>query len=77
MDSNEKKCTSELSPAKDLILRKTFGSGLDVYTNEVKSQIALLDEDEIKVLASIKAKLNSGLSDKLRSAASDVGVIVW
>jgi hypothetical protein len=77
MDSDEKKGTFERSLAKDLILRRTFGPVVDTFSDELKSQLSLLDDDEIRVLVSIKAKLNSGLPAQLQSAVDAVGVIVW
>lgn len=44
---------------------------------KLQAQLALLDDDEIAVLESIKTKLNSGLDLKLKRAAGTVGGFVW
>ena len=77
MATDDKKPTLELSAARDLRLRQTFGDQIDVYSDEVKAQLSLLDDDEIKVLAIIKQKLNKGLADRVRNAVDSVGVVVW
>ena len=77
MATDDKKPTLELSAARDLRLRQTFGDKIDVYSDEVKAQLSLLDDDEIKVLAIIKEKLNKGLADRVQNAVDAVGVIVW
>ena len=77
MATDDKKPSLELSAARDLRLRQTFGPKIDVYSEEVKSQLSLLDDDEIKVLAIIKEKLNKGLADRVKDAVDSVGVIVW
>lgn len=50
---------------------------LDALNDNLKAQVALLDDDELAVLASIKNKLNSGLDEKLKKAADTVGGFVW
>lgn len=77
MATDDKRPALELSAARDLRLRQTFGDKVDVYSDEVKAQLSLLDDDEIKVLAIIKAKLNKGLTDRVRDAVDSVGVLVW
>lgn len=77
MATDDKKPALELSAARDLRLRQTFGTKVDVYSDEVKAQLSLLDDDEIKVLAIIKEKLNKNLADRMKEAVDSVGVIVW
>lgn len=73
-----KESIKELTPAKELLLVNTFGPGVLTFSDELKAQLAQLDEDEIKVLIAIKAKLNANLTGKLRDAMADgVGVVVW
>jgi hypothetical protein len=50
---------------------------INTLNDDLKKQLALLDEDEIEVLSCIKDKLNSGLSDELAQAADTVGGFVW
>ncbi|ODS24515.1 hypothetical protein AB835_03495 [Candidatus Endobugula sertula] len=50
---------------------------ISTLNNDLKKQLALLDEDEIEVLTCIKDKLNSGLTDELAQAADTVGGFVW
>jgi len=77
MATDDKKPTLELSAARDLRLRQTFGTKVDVFSDDVKAQLSQLDDDEIRVLAIIKEKLNKGLEERLRDAVDSVGVIVW
>lgn len=75
---SEKSETGEvvLSAAKVVRLRNT-GVQVDALSDSLKARLALLDDDEIAVLDSIKVKLNSGLSDAIRRAADTVGGFVW
>lgn len=50
---------------------------MDALSDNLKAQVALLDDDELAVLSAIKAKLNSGLDEKLKRAADTVGGFVW
>ena len=50
---------------------------LDALSDNLKAQVAKLDDDELAVLTSIKSKLNSGLDEKLKNAADTVGGFVW
>lgn len=77
MATDDKNPVLASSPARDLRLRQTFGDKIDVFSDDVKAQLSLLDDDEIKVLAIIKAKLNKNLGDRVRDAVDSVGVIVW
>lgn len=64
------------SPAR-LVRLGDMGLNPDILNNELKAKISLLDDDELAVLASIKAKLNSGLSARLKAGADTVGGFVW
>lgn len=77
MESDQPKASSALSTAKEFLLQKNFGPMVTVYSDEIKSQLARLDDDELKVLVSIKEKLNAGLTERLKAAVDAVGVIVW
>lgn len=66
----------ELSSKKAESLRKA-GLHVEVYTDEVKRQFEKLDDREIEALVSIKSKLNSGLSERMRQIADTVGGFVW
>ncbi|MGZ8240052.1 MAG: aroma-sacti cluster domain-containing protein [Methylobacter sp.] len=66
----------KMSAARSLRLRETSVQ-VDVLSDDLKQQLALLDDDEIAVLNSIKAKLNSGLSDAVKKGADTVGGFVW
>ena len=66
----------ELSTAKSLRLRETSVQ-ITALSDNMKGRLATLDDDEIAVLNSIKAKLNSGLSDLEKVAADTVGGFVW
>ena len=50
---------------------------MDALSDNLKAQVAKLDDDELAVLTSIKSKLNSGLDEKLKNAADTVGGFVW
>lgn len=50
---------------------------MDALSDNLKAQVALLDDDELAVLSAIKVKLNSGLEEKLKRAADTVGGFVW
>lgn len=50
---------------------------MDALSDSLKAQVALLDDDELAVLSSIKLKLNSGLDEKIKRAADTVGGFVW
>ncbi|MCR2746895.1 aroma-sacti cluster domain-containing protein [Limnobacter parvus] len=50
---------------------------MDALSDNLKAQVALLDDDELAVLSSIKLKLNSGLDEKIKRAADTVGGFVW
>lgn len=66
----------ELTSARTLRIRKS-GLQIDALSDELKAQVALLDDDEIAVLESVKAKLNQGLAENLKNAADTVGGFVW
>ncbi len=66
----------ELSSKKAESLRKA-GLHVEVYTDEIKRQFEKLDDHEIEALVSIKNKLNSGLTDRLKQIADTVGGFVW
>lgn len=73
--SDEKKL---LSSTRALRVRATgAGFQMDALSDPLRSQVALLDDDELAALASIKDKLNSGLDEKLKKAADTVGGFVW
>lgn len=56
---------------------KSIVPQISTFNDDLKKQLALLDEDEIEVLSCIKDKLNSGLNDELTQAADTVGGFVW
>lgn len=76
MANDETKAAGK-SLARDLVLRNSFGSKVEMFSDEVKGQLALLDDDEIKVLVAIKEKLNSNLNQRLKEAVETVGAIIW
>jgi hypothetical protein len=65
-----------LSSARAVRVRKT-GLHFDALNDELRAQIALLDDDELAVLESVKAKLNRGLAENLKEAADTIGGFVW
>lgn len=65
-----------LSQARTVRIRKS-GLQIDALSDELKAQVALLDDDEIAVLESVKAKLNRDLAEDLKNAADTVGGFVW
>lgn len=67
---------SRLSTSKAIRLRN-LGLPVDALNDSLKNQLAQLDEDELAVISSIKAKLNSGLDEGLLDAATTVGGFVW
>lgn len=77
MGNEKDKTEMVLSPARTIRLRSTGGAQLNALNTDLKARLAVLDDDEIAVLNSIKAKLNAGLDDALREAADTVGGFVW
>ena len=67
---------TEVSLARAVRLRNS-GLQIDALSDTLKARLDLLDPDEIAVIESIKAKLNSGLDEKLKAAADTVGGFVW
>jgi hypothetical protein len=72
----ESKGVIQPSPAR-LVRLGNMGLNPDILNDELKAKISLLDDDELAVLASIKAKLNNGLSARLKDGADTVGGFVW
>jgi len=72
----ETKTDAALGQTRALRLRYT-GVQVDALSDNLKSQLALLDEDELAVVGAIKAKLNNGLSEAAKRAADTVGGFVW
>lgn len=69
---------SSMSAARSLRVRSTGAAfQMDALSDNLKAQVSLLDDDELAVLSSIKAKLNSGLDERLKKAADTVGGFVW
>lgn len=67
-----------MSSARSIRVRSTGAAfQMDALSDNLKAQVALLDDDELAVLSSIKLKLNSGLDEKLKRAADTVGGFVW
>ena len=67
-----------MSSARSMRVKATGAAfQLDVLSDNLKAQVAKLDDDELAVLTSIKSKLNSGLDEKLKNAADTVGGFVW
>jgi hypothetical protein len=56
---------------------RSAGLNVDALSPDLQARVSLLDDDEIAVLESVKAKLNSGLAAQLRAAADTVGGFVW
>ena len=73
---SENKCDTGISQARAVRLRG-MGVHVDVMNDQLKAQIAQLDDDELAVLATVKAKLNNGLNDTMKNAAGSVGGFVW
>ncbi|MFN4329922.1 MAG: aroma-sacti cluster domain-containing protein [Limnobacter sp.] len=68
----------KLTSARAIRVRSSgAGLQLDALNDNLKAQVALLDDDELAVLTAIKAKLNQGLEEKLKRAADTVGGFVW
>jgi hypothetical protein len=67
---------SNMSPARAVRVRASFGQ-VDALSDKLKSRIALLDDDELAVLQSVKEKLNAGLEANLKAAADTIGGFVW
>lgn len=75
---SDEKSSSAMSSARAVRVRATGAAfQMDALSDSLKSQVALLDDDELAVLTSIKAKLNNGLDEKLKRAADTVGGFVW
>ncbi|MET0391379.1 MAG: aroma-sacti cluster domain-containing protein [Polyangiales bacterium] len=72
--ADEKKTDSSL--ARTVRLRNS-GLQIEALNASLQAQLALLDDDELAVLESIKSKLNSGLDERLKQAADTVGGFVW
>ncbi|BET26018.1 hypothetical protein EV673_0884 [Limnobacter thiooxidans] len=67
-----------MSSARSMRVKATGAAfQLDALSDNLKAQVAKLDDDELAVLTSIKSKLNSGLDEKLKNAADTVGGFVW
>lgn len=65
-----------LSNARMIRLR-VAGMHADALSSELQARLAVLDDDEIAVLSSIKQKLDAGLDGPMREAADTVGGFVW
>ena len=65
-----------LTQARTVRIRKS-GLQVEALSEDLKAQVALLDDDELAVLEAVKEKLNSNLSDALKRAADTVGGFVW
>jgi hypothetical protein len=79
---NREVCMSEdkdtISSARAIRVKATGAAfQMDALSDSLRAQVALLDDDELAVLGAVKAKLNSGLNEKLRRAADTVGGFVW
>jgi len=72
--SDEK--SSELSLARSVRLRNS-GLKVEALNDNLKARLALLDEDELRVVEQIKEKLNRNLADSIKDAADTVGGFVW
>lgn len=57
-------------------LRKA-GLPVDALNERLVTQLGKLSDDEVKALVAIRRKLNTGLDERIRRTAGDVGVIVW
>ncbi|CTQ34602.1 aroma-sacti cluster domain-containing protein [Jannaschia rubra] len=66
----------EMTTARMVRVRKS-GLQIDALNEDLQNQISLLDDDELAVLESVKAKLNKNLPDNLKAAADVVGGFVW
>jgi hypothetical protein len=72
--SDEK--SAELSLARSVRLRNS-GLKVEALNDNLKARLALLDEDELRVVEQIKEKLNRNLADAVKEAADTVGGFVW
>ena len=68
---------SPILDSKRLVRLQATEDQVSALHPTLQAQLSLLDDDEIAVLESIKGKLNSGLSLKLKRAAGTVGGFVW
>lgn len=53
------------------------GVPVDALNRQLVQQLSTLDDDEIRTIVEIKAKLNTGLDPRLKNAADTVGGFVW
>ncbi|MEA2217530.1 MAG: hypothetical protein QOJ35_156 [Solirubrobacteraceae bacterium] len=61
----------------DLSALRDAGIDVDSYSEEERTALEGLSDEEVAALAAIRTKLNSGGDDELRSARADNGNIVW
>ena len=67
---------TKLTTAAATQLRKA-GLPVEAFSPQLQAQLAKLSDEEIKAVVAIKARLNAGLSARLRAAADTVGGFVW
>lgn len=63
--------------SEKLQVLRDAGMPVDALNDRLVDQLAELDDNEIRILASIKGRLNRELPSDLASAADPVGIIVW
>jgi len=69
--------SDDKKPMKKELRLRNAGFPTDALSDDFKKRVELLDENELKMLESIKLKLNKDLSDEARRAADTVGGFVW
>ncbi len=67
---------SGMSLARSVRLRNS-GLKVEALSDNLKARLALLDEDELRVVEQIKQKLNRDLAESVKDAADTVGGFVW
>lgn len=53
------------------------GVPVDALDGQLIRQLEVLTDEEVRILVSIKEKLNAGLDDRMRLAAGNVGGFIW
>ena len=67
----------EVIPTARTVRLRNAGLHVEALNDALKARLAVLDDDELAVLQSVKEKLNSGLDASLRAAADTVGGFIW
>lgn len=61
----------------DLSALRDAGIDVDAYSDEERTALEALSQEEIDTLAAIRKKLNAGGEDELTSKLAGDGIIVW